>query len=164
MESFVWKQFHLGHFTLEMIFLYACVVLTECIITKCIITTVLACQLHRSIRIIIIIFFWQLPRRSQSMMSLNSSISNDDENLFLKEFYHIRYYKNRNYSNFENILIEWMKEFFDRSRNDERSWKKEKIGFRVYWNLGFFYEHDLVDANNTISKNNLLLIPLSRYP
>src|SRR2546429_9948575 len=72
-----------------------------------------------------------------------------------------------NYSNFENILTEWMKEFFDYNKKDSETILKlmKDHEERENWFsslIGFFYEHGLVNANeNTIDKNKSLELYLS---
>src|SRR5436189_6484862 len=91
---------------------------------------------------------------------------NDDENFlkkFLKEFYrHI--IRMENYSNFENILAEWMKEFFDYNKKDLETILKDHEESENWFSslIGFFYEYGLVNANeNTIDKNKFLELYLS---
>ena len=64
-----------------------------------------------------------------------------------------------NYSNFENILTEWMKEFFDYNKKDSETILKlmKDHEERENWFsslIGFFYEHGLVDGN-TFDKNKI---------
>src|SRR5256885_15455789 len=101
-------------------------------------------------------------------MTSLKSISNDDEIFlkeFLKEFYrHI--IRIENYSNFKNILTEWMKEFFDYNKKDPETILKLMKDHEESENwfsslIGFFYEYGLVDGGNTFDKNKSLELYLS---
>ncbi|PKY28235.1 HCP-like protein [Rhizophagus irregularis] len=101
------------------------------------------------------------------MYSNNNDISkiDDEEEIFLrellKEFYHQLITIN-NYSNYENILKDWMKEFFDNQENKDpeivlklmENHKENKNWFSSL--IGFFYEYDINDSNIYINKNKSL--------
>ena len=82
-------------------------------------------------------------------MSLNN-ISKNDENFlkeFLKEFYH-QIIKIENYKNFEDILIEWIKEFFIHNEKDSEKILRLMEDHEENENwfsslIGFFYENGL---------------------
>ena len=96
---------------------------------------------------------------SQTKMPLNS-ISEDDE-IFLKEFlrdFYRQVIKIRNYVNFEKILTEWIKEFFDHNKKDSKIILKlmEDHEESESWFsslIGFFYEHGIgviIDKNKSL--------------
>ncbi|PKC60805.1 HCP-like protein [Rhizophagus irregularis] len=101
------------------------------------------------------------------MYSNNNDISkiDEEEEIFLrellKEFYHQLITIN-NYSNYENILKDWMKEFFDNQENKDpeivlklmENHKENKNWFSSL--IGFFYEYYINDSNIYINKNKSL--------
>ncbi|RIA84621.1 hypothetical protein C1645_832016 [Glomus cerebriforme] len=106
-------------------------------------------------------------------MSLNNNnISNDDENFlkdFLKDFYR-QIIKIENYKKIENILIDWIKDYFIiKEKNSlmilqlmENHEEKENWFSSL---IGFFYEFD-IDDNNIMDKNkslNFYLLSINNY-
>src|ERR1043166_4628155 len=90
------------------------------------------------------------------------NISDDDENFlkdFLKEFYR-QVIKIENYTNFENILTEWIKGFFNYNKKNSEMILKLMENHEENENwfsslIGFFYEHgisgtDIIDKNRSL--------------
>ncbi|EXX71290.1 uncharacterized protein OCT59_028665 [Rhizophagus irregularis] len=111
-------------------------------------------------------------------MSLNK-ISKEDENFlkeFLKEFYR-QIIKIENYTKYENILMEWIKEFFNYNEKDLKKILKlmEDHEEKENWFsslIGFFYEYginnndDDDDDDIIIDKNKsfkLYLLSINNY-
>src|SRR6266542_5477215 len=100
-------------------------------------------------------------------MISNNNISKDDEDeIFLKEFlkgfYH-QIIKIDNFENFEKILMEWTKEFFNNQNNEKNSIEKvlklmenHKENENWFSSLtGFFYEY--YDVLNDFNNNNIII-------
>src|SRR5690242_14930947 len=94
-------------------------------------------------------------------MTLNN-ISKDDENFlkeFLKEFYR-QIIKIENYKYFEDILIEWIKEFFIlyekdlekilrlmENHEENENWFSSLIGFFYLYGIG---NNDIIDKDKSL--------------
>src|SRR5947207_1957442 len=99
-------------------------------------------------------------------MSLNDILKNDEKFLkeFLKNFYR-QIIKIENYNRFENILTEWIKNFFMINRKDSKIILKLMENHEENENwfsslIGFFYEYGISDDINIIDKNMSLKLYL----
>ncbi|PKY54498.1 hypothetical protein RhiirA4_473340 [Rhizophagus irregularis] len=97
-------------------------------------------------------------------MSLNK-ISKDDENFlkeFLKEFYR-QIIKIENYTKYENILMEWIKEFLNYNEKDLKKILKlmEDHEEKENWFsslIGFFYEYGINNNNDDDDDDDDIII------
>ncbi|CAB4385688.1 unnamed protein product [Rhizophagus irregularis] len=91
-------------------------------------------------------------------------IYSENDEIFLKEFlkeFYRQIIKIENYANFENILKEWIKEFFDDNNKDLYYFLKimEYHDENENWFsslIGFFYEHGIGTNDNIINKDKSL--------
>ena len=98
---------------------------------------------------------------SQNKMSFNN-ISKDDENFlkeFLKEFYR-QIIRIENYTNVENILTEWVQEFFNNNKKNPENILRLMEDHEENENwfsglIGFFYEHG-ISSDDDYDNNNYI--------
>ena len=100
-------------------------------------------------------------------MSLNNILENDETFLkeLLKHFY-CQLIKIENYTNFENILTEWIKDFFNYNKKNSEMILKLMENHEENENwfsslIGFFYEHGISDTDNIDKNKSLKLYLLS---
>src|SRR5215211_7313817 len=100
-------------------------------------------------------------------MSLNN-ISNDDESFlknFLKNFYR-QVVRIKNFTKFETILTEWIKDFFKCNKKNPGTILKLMENHEENENwfsslIGFFYEYGIGDTNIIYKNKSLKLYLLS---